>query len=95
MLFINEIIWLIGVWADEEGSDEEPSGFGGRRKKDKKYKQNYTAPVSFVAGGIQQSGKDKKEIRSEEKKDSELENVDDNISTSRFENHISLFLIAY
>lgn len=81
-------MWYLGIWADEEskdGSDDEPSGFGGRRKKDKKYKQNYTAPVSFVAGGIQQAGKDKKEIKGEEKKDEETENLDDNVSTSRSE----------
>lgn len=87
--------FFLGIWADEEGggdSDNEPSGFGGRRRKDKKYKQNYTAPVSFVAGGIQQSGKEKKEIKTEEKKDNEAENIDDNISASRFENYL-LFLI--
>lgn len=36
-----------------------------------------------MAGGVQQSGKDKKEIIIEEKNDNESENVDDNISTSR------------
>jgi len=78
---------FLGIWADEEGndSDDEPSGFGGRRNKDKKYKQNYTAPVSFVAGGVQQAGKDKKEIKTEEKKDNELHNLEDNISASRFD----------
>lgn len=80
-------IYYLGIWADEEGndSDDEPSGFGGRRSKDKKYKQNYTAPVSFVAGGVQQAGKDKKEIKIEEKKDNELDNLEDNISASRFD----------
>ena len=86
--FCNKLyIYYLGIWADEEGndSDDEPSGFGGRRKKDKKYKQNYTAPVSFVAGGVQQAGKEKKEILTEEKKDKESYNLEDNISASRFE----------
>lgn len=75
---------IYGIWADEEGndSDDEPSGFGGRRNKDKKYKQNYTAPVSFVAGGVQQAGKDKKEIKPEEKKGIESHHLEDNISAS-------------
>jgi len=38
-----------------------------------------------VAGGIQQAGKEKKEIKTEEKKDKELYNLEDNISASRFE----------
>ncbi|XP_050443054.1 tuftelin-interacting protein 11 [Adelges cooleyi] len=77
---------IYGIWADEEerdDNDDVPSGFGGRGRKDKKYKQNYTAPVSFVAGGVQQSGKDKKkkEIKTEEKKE-EFENLNVNISSS-------------
>jgi len=38
-----------------------------------------------VAGGIQQAGKDKKEIKPEEKKDNESYNLEDNISASRFD----------
>lgn len=87
-IFYNFQYWLyLGIWADEEGcddSDNEPSGFGGRRRKDKKHKQNYTAPVSFVAGGIQQSGKNKKEIKAEENNDDETNNLNGHISTSRF-----------
>lgn len=76
-----------GIWADDADSDDDqPSGFGGRRKYDKAYKQNYTAPVSFIAGGVQQAGKENKEIKAEEKKDDETENLDDNISASRFKN---------
>ncbi|VVC32145.1 Hypothetical protein CINCED_3A008171 [Cinara cedri] len=74
---------IYGIWADEEDRndiDDEPTGFGGRRNKEKKYKQNYTAPVSFVSGGIQQPDKNKKEIKTKEK-NSEPENLDDNISS--------------
>jgi len=38
-----------------------------------------------VAGGVQQAGKDKKEIKSEEKKVKESHNLEDNISESRFD----------
>ncbi|XP_050520902.1 tuftelin-interacting protein 11 [Daktulosphaira vitifoliae] len=76
---------IYGVWADEEqgDSDVEPSGFSGRGRKDKKYKQNYTAPVSFVAGGIQQAGKDKEKKESKEDNiHEESESLNVNISSS-------------
>jgi len=38
-----------------------------------------------VAGGVQQAGKEKKEIKTEENKDNESHNLEDNISASRFE----------
>jgi len=38
-----------------------------------------------VAGGVQQAGKEKKEIKTEENKDNEPHNLEDNISASRFE----------
>lgn len=49
---------IYGIWADDEdGSDDgEPMvGFKGTGRQPK----NYTAPVSFIAGGVQQAGKDK------------------------------------
>lgn len=66
--------WLCGftgVWADD--SDEEAparssKGFKGSSRAPK----NYTAPVSFVAGGVQQAGKPK-----EEKKDEDDDDDDD------------------
>ncbi|VEN36157.1 unnamed protein product [Callosobruchus maculatus] len=45
---------IYGIWADD--SDNEDNGQG--KFKNKKPK-NYTAPIGFVAGGIQQAGKDK------------------------------------
>lgn len=47
-------MWL-GIWADNSGdSDDSGPELGGRRKKGSK---DYTKPLNFVAGGIQQSGK--------------------------------------
>lgn len=66
----------LGIWADDSDNDEEESsgrrrgaggrkgrsglgGSGGSRSKD------YIAPVSFVAGGIQQSGKKKNKSKND------------------------------
>lgn len=69
---------IYGIWADE-GSDEEterPSrrGFGAKQSKD------YTAPVDFVAGGVQQAGK-KDEKQKDDKKESDDEEPGDNTSS--------------
>lgn len=60
---------VLGMWADDSG-DEGPSqrsGFGSKSRKPK----NYSAPVSFVAGGVHQAGKNKKKevVAQEEDKD--------------------------
>lgn len=65
------------MWADDSG-DEGPSqrkGFGqssggGGRK-------NYSAPVSFVAGGVQQAGKDKDKIAMNNEEEEDNENNED------------------
>lgn len=49
---------MLGIWADD--SDEE-SAPARKPKTFSKAPKNYTAPVNFVAGGIQQSGKPKEE----------------------------------
>lgn len=46
-----------------------------------------------MAGGVQQAGKEKKEIKSEKKKENESYNLEENISTSRFESLNFLFNI--
>ncbi|THD24298.1 Tuftelin-interacting protein 11 [Fasciola hepatica] len=47
---------IYGVFAsDDSGSDEERSGFGGR---DKRKGANYSAPITFVSGGVKVDGKD-------------------------------------
>lgn len=61
---------MLGIWAESDEEDARPS-FKMTTKKPK----NYSAPVSFVAGGIQQAGQPK-----EEKKDEEDEENDDDES---------------
>lgn len=62
-------MFCLGIWADDD-SDNEATQSSSRRKKNmggggrsggsgSKKNMDYTAPVSFVAGGIQQSGKKK------------------------------------
>ncbi|XP_050457784.1 tuftelin-interacting protein 11 isoform X1 [Cataglyphis hispanica] len=49
----------IGIWADD--SDEDELSARPSFKTYNKGPKNYTAPVNFVAGGIQQAGKPKEE----------------------------------
>ncbi|KAI8038238.1 septin-interacting protein 1 [Drosophila gunungcola] len=53
---------IYGIWADdsEEESGGEAGGGGGRRGRSARKPKDYTMPVNFVAGGIQQAGKKKK-----------------------------------
>lgn len=65
------------MWADDSG-DEGPSqrsGFGSNKVRKPK---NYSAPVSFVAGGVQQAGKKKDKDSAMEKKDEGDEEDDHN-----------------
>ncbi|XP_030555766.1 septin-interacting protein 1 [Drosophila novamexicana] len=70
---------IYGIWADDsdnEGEDES-SGRRGRRglgSGSSGKPKDYTAPVSFVAGGIQQAGKKPK--RKQEENAASDENVD-------------------
>ena len=60
---INLLIFLIGIWARDEDSDEDgdrPSFKGSRKPK------NYSAPIGFVAGGVQQAGKKTEENEKED-----------------------------
>ncbi|CAH1160144.1 unnamed protein product [Phaedon cochleariae] len=63
---------IYGIWADdsEDDNDEKPSF------KSRKQPKSYTAPIGFVAGGIQQAGKKNKDndqdaIKKEEGSDDE------------------------
>lgn len=69
--------FIAGMWADDSG-DEGPSNRSGFVSKSRKPK-NYSAPIGFVAGGVQQAGKkkDKEEIKDEEEDD------DDNVRRRR------------
>lgn len=56
---------IYGIWADDD-SDAEQSTSKGRNRGgggggDLKKSKDYTAPIGFVAGGVQQSGKKKEE----------------------------------
>ncbi|XP_026462739.1 septin-interacting protein 1-like [Ctenocephalides felis] len=52
---------IYGIWAADDSEDDEPKS-GRKRPKD------YSAPVNFIAGGIQQSGK-KEKVEDEEKEE--------------------------
>lgn len=55
---------IYGIWAKEEDSDDDAEGrpsFKGSKKP-----KNYSAPIGFVAGGVQQAGKKKEEEKEED-----------------------------
>ncbi|RZF44102.1 hypothetical protein LSTR_LSTR004474 [Laodelphax striatellus] len=75
---------IYGIWAqpeDEDSGDEGPSSRPSFKKGGSK--KSYTAPVSFVAGGIQQAGKPKKEAAKNEEEDEEDEEEEDERRPSR------------
>ncbi|XP_052865681.1 septin-interacting protein 1 [Anopheles cruzii] len=78
---------IYGIWADdsenEYGDDDTSAGVG--RKRTSKKPKDYTAPIGFIAGGIQQSGKKpeaKKQQHTGEDEDGEEES-DDEEGTAR------------
>jgi tuftelin-interacting protein 11 len=58
-----------GIWADD--SEEEENGSEFMSSKRKGGTKDYTAPVSFVSGGVQQSGKKKEEQKKKRESDDE------------------------
>ena len=48
------------MWADDDSDEERPQFGRSRNKKD------FTAPVSFISGGIKQGSKVKKEKREDD-----------------------------
>lgn len=66
-----------GIWADD--SDEDELSARPSFKTYNKSPKNYTAPVNFVAGGIQQAGKPK------EKKEEDEENEEE--ETSKYQSN--------
>lgn len=53
---------IYGIWAEDDSDDEGgQSTSKGRNRADTRKGKDYTAPIGFVAGGIQQSGKKKEE----------------------------------
>lgn len=77
----------LGIWADDSGDEDD--GSGGSRPSFRgaggpSGKHNYSTPVSFVAGGVQQAGKQKAPKNNKDKigddsgdADSDEENDDD------------------
>ncbi|XP_055642290.1 septin-interacting protein 1 [Toxorhynchites rutilus septentrionalis] len=68
---------IYGIWADDDSENEHDDGEAGpssRRGRGRagKTAKDYSAPIGFVAGGIQQAGKKK-----EEKHESDEEDDDD------------------
>lgn len=61
---------IYGVWADDDSDDDgnQASSSKGRSRAEGRKTKDYTAPIGFVAGGIQQSGK---------KKEEEIKNADE------------------
>ncbi|KAJ1520703.1 hypothetical protein ONE63_003802 [Megalurothrips usitatus] len=73
---------IYGIWADDSGDEGEPSGhkggFGSSKPRGRK-KFDTSAPISFIAGGVQQAGKKgkKDEEKKKETEDEEEEDEDD------------------
>lgn len=66
---------IYGIWADESSEDE------GTTFKATKKPKNYTAPIGFVAGGVQQAGK--KDDKKKKAEDDEEEEDEDEDKTGR------------
>ncbi|KAK3926472.1 Tuftelin-interacting protein 11 [Frankliniella fusca] len=70
---------IYGIWADDSDDEGEPSnqrgGFGSRPRGRKKF--DTTAPISFVAGGVQQAGKKKLEGKKDGDSKQKKEDGDD------------------
>lgn len=73
---------IYGIWADDSDDETESSGRRNRAGASGSNKQSkdYTAPIGFVAGGVQQSGKKKEKVE-EEKKESDADDAGDNTSS--------------
>lgn len=77
---------MLGIWADDS-DEEQPTA--RQSKHFNKGPKNYTAPVNFVAGGIQQSTKNKPDRKKDGEEDEsgeeeeEEENQDKDDDTQR------------
>lgn len=64
-IVIDIIVWnkkRLGIWADREESDDEDAHVGFGSVGDKKKAKNYSAPVSFVSGGVKRGNKIEGEV---------------------------------
>ena len=67
---ITFFLTIPGIWADSDEDDERPSfGGGGKRSKD------YSAPVSFISGGVKVGSKVTKENEDGDEEDDEKDSV--------------------
>ncbi|KAM7351847.1 septin interacting protein 1 [Cochliomyia hominivorax] len=82
---------IYGIWADDSDNDDDEESSGRRRGGRKgrmglgssgSRSKDYTAPVNFVAGGIQQAGKkkDKNKVETEEDKENPITDEEDEIN---------------
>ncbi|CAB3360945.1 Hypothetical predicted protein [Cloeon dipterum] len=81
---------IYGIWADD--SDEDVAGSSSRKPSfhATKKRQSYTAPVSFVAGGVQQAGKkDEKKPKEENQDEEEDDEPHQNTSSDEEPSHRS------
>lgn len=58
-----------GIWAED--SDDDVGETSDMRQSKRKGPKDYSAPVSFVSGGVQQSGKKKKKSDEDDVDDSD------------------------
>lgn len=52
---------IYGIWADNSDDEAEQSTSNAGRSRGDRRQKDYTTPIGFVAGGVQQSGKKKEE----------------------------------
>lgn len=60
---------LYGIWADREDSDDEDTHVGFGSAGTKKRSKNYSAPVTFVSGGVKRGNKIEEEDKNEQDDD--------------------------
>ncbi|XP_057340209.1 tuftelin-interacting protein 11-like [Microplitis mediator] len=71
---------MLGMWADDSDEEEELSKLPTRGFS--KGPKNYTAPVNFVAGGIQQAGKPSEDKKKDKDKNNEEDDDDQDVSNT-------------
>lgn len=67
---------ISGIWADDSDNENDTKHTNSRKPK------NYTAPIGFVAGGVQQAGKKGKKGNLEVKQEGDDSAEEDKPSTS-------------
>lgn len=73
-----------GIWADD--SEDEERGTSELNSKRKGGIKDYTAPVSFISGGVQQSGKKKEPEKEAAESDEDDEDKKAGLGSSKIQN---------